>query len=291
MFIKTPPTFTLIIPKHELKLLTNNYTIGGEPMALTDFAQLTQLLQGTSCSWWALPEEVKAEVAAIVPEQDSWTLNTYKEGSYWSFDLPEFLTWQELFCGGTELVLDYFYKVITGGATPKDGSYLKLTVSSKKMKGATTKCVFLYPDPKSTSSSYYLDTTTGLDVWLCPYLQVLFKGVPDELYLKMETTDEVDPSMCKPFEVVKPPMGKGEVTSKFYGDFFKDKKEPPKDAVPGVYCYFPTLKYYLKVSKLMAWLSNPNTKDSEKENVLSLLKNDKDKATMNSLLNTIGGDS
>lgn len=253
-------------------------------METTNFLNLTEVFEGTSCSWWSLPEDVKSEVKLTVPNKDTWTLDVTKDGTYWQFDLPEFLTWKELFCGGTELVLDYFYKVLTGGATPKDGSYLKVTVSSKPLEGQTTKCVFLYPDVKQPESSYYLDTTTGLDLWLCPYLQVLFKCVPETLYLKLETTDEVDASECVPFEVLTPPLGKGEVTSLFYGDYFKDKKEPPEDAVPGVYCYYPLFNYYLKVSKLKAWLNNPETTDSEKENVLNLLKTEKDKETFKGLL-------
>ena len=87
---------------------------------------------------------------------------------------------------------------------------------------------------------------------MCPYLQSLFKEIPKKLWFKITPTDyypETQPSGSPKKELTKTFL-----KNNFYGDYFKDKKEPPQDSIPGLWCYFPLYKYYLKVTKLLGWL-------------------------------------
>jgi hypothetical protein len=79
-------------------------------------------------------------------------------------------------------VFDYWFEKLTGYQSVI-GSKMVTTVSKVKPETFTTKLLFMYEDPLSPQSSFYMDKTTGMDVWLCPYLQVLFKEVPDGLWV------------------------------------------------------------------------------------------------------------
>lgn len=136
--------------------------------------------------WWSLPEEVHDAVKAMVPDKDTWTLNCKKfADSTWKFSIPQFLTFNESFCGGTEKVIDYWVKSITG-EVPTTGDKATITCSSKKIPDATCALIYLYDDPSWTEASIYMDPKADMDAWLCPYLQVLFKGKPEKLWIKIE---------------------------------------------------------------------------------------------------------
>ena len=133
-------------------------------------------------SWWALPEKVQLFVKDLVPSKHTWTLNCTKDKSgVWVFSLPQFLTFNESLCNGTEEALDYHYKQL--GGTLTTGSKLKLTVTDIEPDDYTPQCLHLYEDPLWTEANYYLDKVSDKDIWLCPYLQVLFKSVPEHLWL------------------------------------------------------------------------------------------------------------
>ena len=137
-------------------------------------------------NWWSLDEATQNVVKALVPNKDTWVLDCTKQSDgVWVFSLPQFMTFDEALCNGTEKALDWHYNIETGKEAVA-GDKMKVTVSSKDLEGAHTTCKFLYADPKWDEASYYLDTVAKMDVWLCPYLQVLFKGVPKTLWLKLE---------------------------------------------------------------------------------------------------------
>ena len=124
---------------------------------------------------------------------DSWTFLCYKNtDGTWGFDIPYLLTFNEKFINGTEKDLDLWYENLSG-IEPDLKSKLYLTVSSKEIEGYTTTCTFIgdddltwTPTKKSIDlPSYYLDNKTGHTIWLCQYLQFLFKGKPKTLYLKL----------------------------------------------------------------------------------------------------------
>lgn len=124
-----------------------------------------------------------------------WTFLCYKNtDGTWGFDIPYLLTFNEKFINGTEQDLDQWYENLSG-IKPDINSKLYLTVSSKEIQDYTTTCSYIGDDefelnwdPTKQSidlPSYYLDNKTGYTIWLCQYLQFLFKGKPEKLYLKL----------------------------------------------------------------------------------------------------------
>ena len=133
--------------------------------------------------WWALPESIHTYIKSIVPHKDTWTLDCKKhDDGTWKFSLPQFLTFKESFCGGTEKVIDHWVTSITGAA-PETGDKATVTCSSKKIKDATCTLIYLYDDPGWPEASIYMDPKADMDAWLCPYLQVLFKGKPEKMWV------------------------------------------------------------------------------------------------------------
>ena len=133
-------------------------------------------------TWWGLTTKIQDQVKKLVPDKDSWTLDMTKTNSgVWVFSLPQFLTFNESMCNGTENVMDYWFEKKTG-YTPVIGSKMKVSVSKVKPNSFDTKLLWMYEDPLSPTSNFYLDKDSGMDVWLCPYVQVLFKEVPDGLW-------------------------------------------------------------------------------------------------------------
>ena len=133
--------------------------------------------------WWSLPESVHTYVKSMVPDKDTWTLSCKKfDDGTWKFSLPQFITFNESFCGGTEKVIDYWVESITG-ITPKTGDKASVTCSSVKVKDATCSLIYLYDDPVWPDASIYMDPKADMDAWLCPYLQVLFKCKPEKLWV------------------------------------------------------------------------------------------------------------
>jgi hypothetical protein len=136
--------------------------------------------------WWAIPSSVQDQIKKLVPDQDTWTLDMSKDKSgVWVFSLPQFLTFNESMCNGTELVMDYHFEQKMG-YTPVIGSKMKLTVSKVKPSTFDTTITWMYEDPVCPGSNYYYDKVSKMDVWLCPYVQVLFKEVPESMWLTVQ---------------------------------------------------------------------------------------------------------
>ena len=134
--------------------------------------------------WWSLPNTVQNVVKSMVPNKDTWMLKMTKDPSgVWVFSLPQFMTFNESMCNGTELVMDHWFEQVSG-YPPVIGSTMNLTVTKKDPMGSPfdTKLMWMYEDPNWEGSNFYMDTGTGMDVWLCPYVQVLFKEVPQSLW-------------------------------------------------------------------------------------------------------------
>lgn len=134
-------------------------------------------------TWWSLTPVIQDKIKSMVPEKDTWTLNTTKDSSgVWVFSLPQFLTFNESLCNGTEEVLDHWFEKLKG-YTPVIGSKMKMVVTKVKPTEFTTKITWMYEDPLWMGSNFYYDTGSGMDVWLCPYVQVLFKDIPESMWI------------------------------------------------------------------------------------------------------------
>ena len=160
---------------------------------LGEWAKVVEWVPASNLNtWWGLSEITQNAMKALVPDQDSWTLECHKHQSgVWTFSLPQFLTFDESLCNGTEDVIDWHFTNFTG-YKPAVGEKLTLTVSTKEPSSDEifTKCLHMYEDPMSPESNIYYNSESDMDVWLCPYLQVLFKGVPTHLYITFEYSEE-----------------------------------------------------------------------------------------------------
>lgn len=135
-------------------------------------------------NWWSLSTAVQETIKKTVPDKTSWTLHLKKTSSGdWVFSLPQFLTFNEALTGGTEKVIDAHYKMITGSDSQVDDKFT-MVVSSIPLDDYTTTLLYWDKDTMWTESNWYVDSVTDGNVWLCPYLQVLFKKVPGKMWVK-----------------------------------------------------------------------------------------------------------
>lgn len=147
---------------------------------------LTSSLITMSNSWWSLPDSIQNKIKSLVPDKNEWSLTcTKKDSGDWVFSIPQFLTFNESLTGGTELIIDYYYEQVVGSVS-QTGDKVKLVVSKYDMQGEQTLSLsWTDSDPLWTESNNYVDPSTGMVSWLCPYLQVLMKEVPSKLYVKV----------------------------------------------------------------------------------------------------------
>lgn len=98
----------------------------------------------------------------------------------WAFDHDHNNTVAEGLLNGTELVIDAYYKSLTG-KDPQPGSKMRFDLATEPFPEATTQLNLVRTDE---NGSDYVDKLTGMDVWLCPWLQGFFGHVPEVIYIK-----------------------------------------------------------------------------------------------------------
>ena len=119
--------------------------------------------------FWSIPDSIKDK---FKPKgKTSLTINAYKEGGFWYFNLPP-ITWKEC------LVFTKALDEISGG---KDK--VKMTITTYEVEGAEKVWYFqddpLYPE----ASEYYWN---DYKIWLCPWLQWYFGHKPENIWFKVE---------------------------------------------------------------------------------------------------------
>ena len=137
-------------------------------------------------NFWSLPIEKQDEIKDSIPHHSTWCLDCYrsKEG-YWFFDLPLYGVKAEAFINGTQHALDWYYSKKCG-VKPDEVSKMTVLVSSEDLPISDTNILFKEKDPLMPGSHYYWDPTSELDVWLCPFLQMLMGDVPQTLSLNFQ---------------------------------------------------------------------------------------------------------
>lgn len=155
---------------------------------------LTALTQPVT--FWELPEVEQETIANRLPKQDTWVLNVIRnDEGYWYFDLPEYGIYNELLVGGTQLALDWHYldwALQNAFPCDLDAAEIEMVVSSKPIEDCTTVLTFLQKDEDDPDASYYLDTRSNLECWLCPMLLYMFKDIPETLYLDLHPETWLD---------------------------------------------------------------------------------------------------
>ena len=131
-----------------------------------------------------------------IPNQDTWTLRIYRTEYCWAFDMPDYGVKCEALMCGTERVLEHWYAE-RFGLLPSKGDQMDMIITRS---GGTsdiadheyydTKLVWLREDDDLADSNYYLDVHTLKEVWLCPFLKVLWKSVPELIYVSFEDVNK-----------------------------------------------------------------------------------------------------
>lgn len=101
----------------------------------------------------------------------------------WAFDHEHNNTKGEGLMNGTEKVIDCYYYNLTG-KQPVPGDRMKFTLDTEPFPEATT---FLTLQETDKNGSVYKDKLTGMEVWLCPWLQGYFGNVPETIYIQPAT--------------------------------------------------------------------------------------------------------
>jgi hypothetical protein len=135
--------------------------------------------------WWGLGDSQQEYYSDLIPSSTTtWTWELTKHSSgVWVFSEVDYGIINESLCNGTELCIDeWFFKL--KGKPAKQGDELVVTVSKEEIVNADTEWQWCKSDPSWTSSNIYKDMKMNQMVWLCPLLQVLFKGIPLKLWIK-----------------------------------------------------------------------------------------------------------
>lgn len=100
---------------------------------------------------------------------------------YWAFDHEHNDTVGELLLNGTELAIDeYFHRANGREAEPADRIGIKM--STGRLDAPDTVLDFISTDDFGT---IYSDSSTGRQVWLCPWLQGYFGEKPKRIEAKV----------------------------------------------------------------------------------------------------------
>ena len=139
-----------------------------------------------SCTFWALPDEERQEIIDKTPKQPTWVLDMKRlKDGLWYFDFPSLKTYGELMVGGTEKIMDYYYQDLTG-ATPDENSYMVTKVSSEPLDGAHAVLVKITDDGGVNGGATYKDAMTGMQGWLCGWIQVPWGKAPEKIYVHLQ---------------------------------------------------------------------------------------------------------
>ena len=140
-----------------------------------------------------LPAAKSKSIADLIPRRTEWELLVYRTPSCWAFDMDEYGVKSEALVGGTEKALDYWFTEITG-RLPSLGDKMNLTVFTEGEHEYDTKLIWLN-NAEIGSGNDYLDVYSRLDCWLCPFLQALFKDVPEVIYLRIDPVSDYVPEI------------------------------------------------------------------------------------------------
>lgn len=136
--------------------------------------------------WWQLTESQQKYYSDLIPKDiTTWTWElTKNQTGLWCFTQAEYGIINETLCNGTEKCIDTWYEKLNNKPAII-GDTISITISKEKLKEYDTEWYWCYCDSDWTAANIYLDLTTKQNIWLCPLLQILFKGKPLSLYLKL----------------------------------------------------------------------------------------------------------
>ena len=137
-------------------------------------------------NFWSLPEDKQKEIKASIPKLNTWELDCYRdESGYWFFDLEDYGVHAEAFINGTQKALDWHYAYVSQ-LIPDKHSKMKLTVSIRKQNPTDVPLFLKGEDPLYKGAHNYFDPVSGKNIWLCPFVQILFGYAPELLYIHFQ---------------------------------------------------------------------------------------------------------
>lgn len=134
-------------------------------------------------SFWAMPTPAQSWIASLIKPKDEYELKIFwsEKDQYWIFHMPPFI-WNEGLLGGTELALNFWYQKLSGQPA-KQGSKMKLKLTSFEPKQWDAKAYYIQDDPIWMEASEYWEPESKHQLWLCPMLQILFGSKPEWLWI------------------------------------------------------------------------------------------------------------
>ena len=141
-------------------------------------------MHGAINAWWDLTDAQQNAYSKKIPASTTtwtWSLTKHESG-YWCFSEPQYGIINETLCNGTEKIIDSHYELLNG-KKPILGDTLTCTISKEKLPEFTTEWYLCYNDYDWKEAHIYIDCMLHEKLWLCPLLQILFKGLPLNLWI------------------------------------------------------------------------------------------------------------
>lgn len=125
----------------------------------------------------------------IKPKQ-AWKLLTWPYEANWAFNLYKYLIINEQFLKGTQECLDHWYFLKTGKTTKSHLSYQWAMFAKEEPEEYDTTWTYKGEDPEDPKAAYYIDSTTGHTLWLCPLWTAMWGEKPKKLFCSFEPCDD-----------------------------------------------------------------------------------------------------
>lgn len=116
------------------------------------------------------------------------------ESGIWAFDHEHQNTVAEALCNGTEHVIDWYFEMLNE-RQPVTDDKIYFLLDTNQFEGAITEIQLIETDQYG---SVYRDKASGMNLWLCPWLQGYFGKVPEMIYIYCEKYQE--PEVDEEFE-------------------------------------------------------------------------------------------
>lgn len=110
-------------------------------------------------------------------------IQPWRDNGVWKFDDPTRNLSAEPFVCGMNEIIDYY--AIESGIRLRDFCHARITFSPLPFPNHQSKLVVIGPD-ESMVGTWYRDSITGLEGWLCPALFKFFPVAPDTLFFRID---------------------------------------------------------------------------------------------------------
>ena len=133
-------------------------------------------------NFWKQPRPIRWVIKQFIPKRDTWKIDARKdEYGDWVFNIPPFIK-DEALTGGTQTIIDEYFRQINGGEEPKAGDEIAITASVNKPAYYQAICEKFDTDI-SGFGHVYVERNTQMIGWFCPVFDYMFGYIPDKIYV------------------------------------------------------------------------------------------------------------